>query len=132
MGILIARLLTHPPPPSNKIDTQAYHFSVPDLLCYQNMVGQRKRSRNMVGPQVRRLRSAVGLTQDDLAARCSIAGFDIGRASVSHIETGLRGVSDLEMVLLAKALRVPIADLVPEELPEWHKDLRPPTATDNE
>lgn len=62
-------------------------------------------------------------------ARCSVAGFDIGRASVSHIETGLRGVSDLEMVLLARALRVPVADLVPAVLPPWRKDMRPPNKT---
>jgi len=96
------------------------------------MAGRQKRSRNVVGPQVRRLRSAKSLTQEDLAARCTLAGFDIGRASVSHIETGLRGVSDLEMVLLAKALRVPMTALVPAELPEWHKDMRPPTATEGD
>ena len=75
-----------------------------------------RQKRNMIGPQVRRLRTSGKLTQDELAARCAVAGFDIGRASVSHIETGLRGVSDLEMVLLAKALRVPIAALVPRPI----------------
>jgi len=65
---------------------------------------------------------------DDLAARCARLGFDIGRGTVSHIETGLRGVSDLEMVLLSEALRVKIDELVPCELPAWEKDLRPPTA----
>lgn len=95
------------------------------------MAGQRKRtSRNIVGPVVRRIRSAKNLTQEELSARCTVAGFDIGRASISHIETGLRGVSDLEMVLLAKALRVPIAALIPAELPEWKKDLRPPNKTE--
>lgn len=97
------------------------------------MAGQRKKlSRNMVGVQVRRLRSTKNLTQEELAARCAVAGFDIGRASVSHIETGLRGVSDLEMVLLAKALRVPIAALVPAALPAWRKDMRPPNKTEGE
>ena len=64
------------------------------------------------------LRSAAGISQDDLAARCALQGFDIG----------LRGVSDLEMVLLAKALRVKLDELVPGKLPAWEKDLRPPTA----
>ena len=54
-------------------------------------------------------------------------GFDIGRGTISHIETGLRGVSDLEMVLLSKALRVKLDELVPGVLPAWEKDLRPPT-----
>ena len=72
--------------------------------------------------------SAAGISQDDLAARCTRQGFDIGRGTISHIETGLRGVSDLEMVLLAKALRVKPDELVPGQLPAWRKDLRPPTA----
>ena len=69
------------------------------------MAGTRKRRlRNIVGPQVRRIRTAAGLNQEQLAARCALRGFDIGRASVSHIETGLRGVPDLELVLLANLL----------------------------
>ena len=87
-----------------------------------------RRSRNIVGPQVRRLRSAAGISQDDLAARCALKGFDVGRGSISHIETGLRGVSDLEMVILAKVLRVGLDELVPAKLPKWVKDTRPPTA----
>ena len=64
----------------------------------------------MVGPQVRRLRSAARLTQEEFAARCFVLGFEISGGSVSHIETGVRGVSDLEMVLLARALRCPSKD----------------------
>ena len=91
-----------------------------------------KSSRNMVGPQVRRLRSAAKLNQDELAARCFVLGFEISGGGISHIETGVRGVSDLEMVLLARALRVPIDDLIPAELPKWLKDLRPPTAREGD
>ena len=91
------------------------------------------RANNLVGPQVRRLRSeGGGISQDALAARCSVLGFDIGRGTISRIETGLRGVSDLEMVILARALRVPLDELVPDTLPPWKKDLRPPTAKDEE
>jgi len=36
------------------------------------------------------------------------------------------------MVLLARALRVPIDELTPAKLPKWHKDLRPPTASAGE
>ena len=70
----------------------------------------------------------AGAMADDLAARCIRQGFDIGRGTISHIETGLRGVSDLEMVLLAKALRVKFDERVPADLPARRKDLRPPTA----
>lgn len=89
---------------------------------------EERKSHNIVGAQVRRIRSAAGISQKDLAARCEVLGFVIERATVSHIETGHRGVSDLEMVLLAQALRVDVNDLVPAELPAWKKDTRPPTA----
>lgn len=88
--------------------------------------------RNIVGKQVSQLRKVGRLTQDDLAARCSLLGFEIGRSTVSHIETGLRGVSDLEMVMLANALRVPVTQLIPAILPKWQRDVRPPTADRSE
>jgi hypothetical protein len=55
-------------------------------------------------------------------AGCARLGFDIGPGTISHIETGLRGVSDLEMVLLARALWVKLEGFVPGELPAWEKD----------
>lgn len=79
-----------------------------------------------------RLREAAGLNQDDLAARCDLLGFHLSRSGVSHIETGFRGVSDLEMVLLAKALRVPLEALIPSELPAWAKDTRSPRARESD
>ena len=81
---------------------------------------------------MRRLRSAAGLTQEEFAARCFVLGFEISGGGLSYIETGVRGVSDLEMALLARALRVPLGELVPARLPKWRKDLRPPTATAGE
>lgn len=88
--------------------------------------------RNIVGKQVCQLRKVARLTQDDLAARCTLLGFEIGRSTVSHIETGLRGVSDLEMVMLANALRVQVTELIPTKLPGWKRDVRPPTADKSE
>ncbi len=84
--------------------------------------------RNAVSAQVRKHRSRQNLTQQDLAGRCNLLGFDIGRETVSQIERGARGVSDLEMILLSKALRIQLTDLVPKKLPKWKKDLRPPNA----
>jgi hypothetical protein len=48
---------------------------------------------------VRRLRSAAGISQVDLAARRVRLGFDIGRGTIHHIEPGLRGVADLVPVV---------------------------------
>mgnify|MGYP003592604818 CR=1 FL=1 len=67
--------------------------------------------KNIIGAQLRRLRYSKDLTQGELAARCGVAGFDISRGTLSKIEAGLRCVSDKELILLAKALRVPIDQL---------------------
>jgi len=85
--------------------------------------GQR---RNMCGELVYELRKKEQLTQEQLAARCEVLGFEVSRESVSQIERGIRGVSDLELVILAKALRVVVTDLIPSPLPDWQKDLRSP------
>lgn len=85
---------------------------------------------NVVGPLVRSHRVSKGLTQQALAIRCNLVGFDVGRETISQIERGVRGVSDLEMILLASALKIQIKELIPRKLPKWHKDLRPPNAVE--
>ncbi|MBE0544127.1 MAG: helix-turn-helix transcriptional regulator [Verrucomicrobia bacterium] len=71
------------------------------------------KSQNIVGPQVRRLRYQQGLKQEDLAARCGVLGWDLSRGTLSKIEAQLRCVTDAELEILAKALRVEIIALYP-------------------
>ena len=61
---------------------------------------------NIVGPQIRKRRIQLGLTQMELAARCQVAGFDISRATLSQIEARLRCVKDDELLALAQILNV--------------------------
>jgi transcriptional regulator with XRE-family HTH domain len=68
---------------------------------------------NVVGAQIRRLRNEQGLSQPALAAKCQRIGWDIGRDIVARIESGVRLVTDSEILFLAKALNAPIADLFP-------------------
>lgn len=69
--------------------------------------------QNIVGPQVRRLRYEQGLTQETLAARCGVMGWDLSRATLSKIEAQLRCVTDAELRVLAESLKVGIQDLFP-------------------
>jgi len=64
--------------------------------------------RNVVGPKVRqaRKRATPRVSQMDLAARLQLMGFKIDQSGVSKIEQGHRPVLDLEVVALAKALKV--------------------------
>lgn len=71
-------------------------------------------SKNLSGPNVRKYRDQLGISQEELAARCQIAGWDIGRGVIAKIETGTRCVDDIELVKLAKVLGVQIQDLAKE------------------
>jgi transcriptional regulator with XRE-family HTH domain len=70
-------------------------------------------TNNIVGPQVRRLRVARGISQSNLAGACQRGGWDISRAVLAKIECGLREVRDKEMIELAKALHCPVSELFP-------------------
>ena len=70
-------------------------------------------ARNVVGPQVRRIRRQQRLSQTELVLRCQLSGFDMSRESLAKVEGGWRVVSDLEVLLLADALGVAFASLFP-------------------
>jgi transcriptional regulator with XRE-family HTH domain len=73
----------------------------------------RAKHKNLVGPQVRKLRYQRGWKQKDLAAKLQILGWDIDRVSVSKIESQLVWVGDFEMFYLSEALRVDVKQLFP-------------------
>jgi transcriptional regulator with XRE-family HTH domain len=64
-----------------------------------------KKSQNVVGPQVRKIRIGLGWSQDQLATRLNLGGWDISRATLSKIEAQLRCVTDWELLHLAGALK---------------------------
>ena len=88
--------------------------------------------RNLVGPQIRKLRSQQGLTQPMLAARCRRWGWDLSRETLAKIETQFRWVADFELICLANALRVepselwPVKDKLPKILEYFFERLSPP------
>ena len=66
---------------------------------------------NIVGPEVRRLRTKKGWSQPVLAAKCQRLGWDVGRDIIARIESRVRLVTDAEVLLLAQALGASVADL---------------------
>lgn len=71
---------------------------------------------NLVGPQVRRLRSQNGWTQESLAAKLQVEGWDVSRESVAKLEAQFRRVPDCELLFLAKVLGSEVQDLFPRKL----------------
>jgi len=66
---------------------------------------------NVIGPQVKVLRKQNGLTQEELTAQCNLIGWNLSRGTLAKIESQVRRVSDAEVALMAKALKVGIAEL---------------------
>jgi transcriptional regulator with XRE-family HTH domain len=68
---------------------------------------------NLVGPQVRKFRMHHGWSQPAMVAKCQLSGWDLSRESLAKIESRLRSVTDIEVLKLAKILRVDFSKLFP-------------------
>ncbi len=68
--------------------------------------------QNMIGPTLRSLREAEGLTQAELAGRLQLAGWDISRETLAKVESQVRCVTDRELVRFAEALDVDQSELL--------------------
>lgn len=80
--------------------------------------------KNLVGPQLSQLRNQAGLSQAALAAKCQRMGWDISRGIVAGIEGRVRCVTEWELLLLARALGVPLEALLPRPGAELQKALK--------
>ena len=84
------------------------------VLQSSSEIGAHHLPTNITGRQVGKLRNQRGFSQDKLAMKCQRLGWDVSRATIAKIESGFRCVSDSELLLLAKALEVPVAELFPK------------------
>ena len=75
----------------------------------------KSRRKNIVGPQVSRIRGQIGLSQEAFAAKCQRKGWDISRGIIAAIEGQVRCVTDEEFVLLAQMLGVSLEALLPKK-----------------
>jgi transcriptional regulator with XRE-family HTH domain len=77
----------------------------------------KRRKLNVMGATLRRLRLDRNLTQTQLAAKCSVLGWDVSAGTIAKVETHLRSVYDAELLIYARVLRVPLAALYPAVKP---------------
>lgn len=70
--------------------------------------------RNLVGPQVRRIRCRNNWSQEDLVDKLQDAGWNISRPRLARIEGREACVTDIECVVLASTLGVKTQDLLPQ------------------
>ena len=67
---------------------------------------------NLCGEHVTRFRKALHFSQRELADRLQLLGLDVDKNAIQRIEAGRRFVTDIELVILAKALNVTVYDLL--------------------
>lgn len=63
----------------------------------------------IIGQNIRRLREAKGITQDELSADCHFY-----RTYINLVEKARRTPSSYSLYRIAKGLKVPISDLYPK------------------
>lgn len=69
-------------------------------------------SNNLCGSRVAVLRVKMGLSQRQLADLLQLEGLEIDKNAIQRIEAGLRFVTDIELVKLAKVFSVAYQDLI--------------------
>ncbi len=62
--------------------------------------------RNLLGPGIRHAREVKGWSQDDLARKLQLTGWDVDRTLIARIELQTRCITDMELLALATVLGV--------------------------
>lgn len=63
---------------------------------------------NIVGERVKAIRESFGWTQEQFVAKCNLIGWNISRSTLAKIESKVRRVTDIEVQLLARALKIKV------------------------
>lgn len=71
------------------------------------------KTKNLIGSQVRKLRYQRHMTQEELASKLQVAGYDQTRGTLAKVEARLQWVGDFELFFYTKVLGVPLTDLFP-------------------
>jgi len=93
--------------------------------CYVAGIEDFSSHLNVIGPQVRKIRTNKGWTQNQLALKLQLFGWDTSRESVTRLENQSRRVPDLELFVVAKILGVKADDLFPRNLRGKVKEMAP-------
>lgn len=64
--------------------------------------------KNVIGQRIREARKTAGFTQMKLAAELQLMEINIDRSAIAKIETDRRPITDIEIIAIARILKVPI------------------------
>jgi len=67
--------------------------------------------KNVIGKNVRHLRNDAKISQQQLAVKLQLLGYEFDRLTVLRVERGIRFVADYEVIAFAEALGVGMGEL---------------------
>lgn len=71
----------------------------------------RHEAKNTIGPVIRKLRNQAGWTQDELAVRLQLKGWDCSRSWLAKIEAQQVYVKDFELLYFRAVFGLPLEEL---------------------
>lgn len=72
-------------------------------------------TNNLCGRKIAEIRKSKKLSQRKLAAKMQLLGFDVDHYFIRRVENGERFVTDIDLVIFARALHVSICDILSAE-----------------
>lgn len=69
-------------------------------------------TNNLCGGRLAQLRRSRNLSQRRLASKMQLLGFDVDHYFIRRVENGERFVTDIDLVIFARALEVPISEIL--------------------
>lgn len=71
--------------------------------------------KNIIGENLKRIRLSKKLTQNDIASKLQLKGYEFDRITILRIENGQRFVPDYEIKMLCEVLDVSYDELLDEK-----------------
>ena len=70
---------------------------------------------NISGKNIAKIRKKLRVSQRAIADLLQLYGLDLDKNAIQRIESGKRFVTDIELVIIAQALKVSLDDLLKDE-----------------
>lgn len=74
-------------------------------------VSPQSKTKNIFGPQLKKLRNAKGVSATDVIAKLGVLGWEVGHSTFSTLEAGDRILADTELALILQVLKANLGDL---------------------
>mgnify|MGYP004461346307 CR=1 FL=1 len=69
-------------------------------------------TNNITGKKIAEIRLSKGISQRKLATKMQLLGYDVDHYFIRRVENGERFVTDIDLVIFARALNVEISELL--------------------